>query len=169
MTVTTTGDVWILNLDMIESETGKIIEKVKVPVSEIGSSTGTFNETMVLYSKLRPYLNKVVLPDGPGYATNELVPMQPDETKLKREFLASLLRSDEFVTYAKHISGGTQMPRMPMNAIRKFECILPPIEMQNDFICLLRQSDKSKSYVTNYNVDKLMNNMLWHEFSARKE
>lgn len=136
--------VWILNLDMIESGTGVIIEKVMLPPSEIGSSTGTFNEEMVLYSKLRPYLNKVALPDGPGYATNELVPMLPNKTKLRREFLAALLRGDAFVSYAVHISGGAQMPRMPVKALKSFKCILPPLDEQDTFIKISKQIDKTK-------------------------
>ena len=65
---------WLLNLDMVESNTGKIIDYLYVPKEEIGASTVTFDTDNVLYSKLRPYLNKVVLPDRPGYATSEMLP-----------------------------------------------------------------------------------------------
>ena len=64
---------WLLNLDMIESNTGRIISKVFVPKEEIGQSTTSFSSEYVLFSKLRPYLNKVVIPDAAGYATTELV------------------------------------------------------------------------------------------------
>lgn len=87
------GKQWLLNLDMVESQTGQILEKVLLPPSEIGNSTTTFNEENILYSKLRPYLNKVVIPDEPGYCTSELVTLLPDKKKLNRVFLAYLLRS----------------------------------------------------------------------------
>ena len=90
-------DVWLLNLDMIESQTGKIIDYLYVTKDEVGNSTCTFDTSNVLYSKLRPYLNKVVIPDRCGYATSELVPLQPVPSKLNREYLAYMLRSDEFV------------------------------------------------------------------------
>lgn len=141
--------VWLLNLDMIESGTGNIIEKVYVSPDEIGTSTGTFNRYMVLYSKLRPYLNKVALPDEDGVATNELVPMLPNCNLLRKEFLAALLRGDHFLSYAVHISGGAQMPRMPVKELREFKCILPPIELQDEFIKLVQQSDKSKFVAEN--------------------
>lgn len=137
--------VWWLNLDMIESNSGYLIEKVIVPRSDVGNSTSTFDNTMVLYSKLRPYLNKVFIPDDEGYATTELVGMKPDVKKLNKVFLAFLFRSDHFVHYANSLSGGAQMPRMPMKALREFKCILPPLELQNSFVELTKQADKAKS------------------------
>ena len=135
---------WWLNLDMIESYSGIVIEKVYAERSEIGSSTSTFDDTMVLYSKLRPYLNKVVVPEDFGYATTELVGLKPDSSVLNKYFLFNLLRGDDFVSYANGISGGAQMPRMPVKALREFECILPPMELQEQFVALSEQSDKSK-------------------------
>ena len=44
--------VWLLNLDMIESNSGKIIDYLYVNINDVGSSTCTFNEENVLYSKL---------------------------------------------------------------------------------------------------------------------
>ena len=68
---------WWLNLDAIESNSGRLIEKVIVSGKEIGASTSRFDDTMVLYSKLRPYLNKVMIPDDYGYSTSELVGLKP--------------------------------------------------------------------------------------------
>ena len=136
------GKVWILNLDMIESNTGKVVEKVFENDSNL-LSVAPFDEGNVLYSKLRPYLNKVVIPDGKGYATTELVPLRPNQKLLNLTFFSHLLRGDEFVTYANSISAGTKMPRMPLNDLRKFQWILPPMEKQNEFEEIARQADKS--------------------------
>ena len=138
-----TGKVWILNLDMIESNTGKVVEKVFENDSNL-LSVAPFDEGNVLYSKLRPYLNKVVIPDGKGYATTELVPLRPNQKLLNLTFFSHLLRGDDFVTYANSISTGTKMPRMPLNDLRKFQCILPPMEKQNEFEEIAHQADKSK-------------------------
>ena len=140
---------WLLNLDMIESFSGRIIEKTVVEVEKMGPSVSPFDSSMVLYSKLRPYLNKVTLPDEFGYATTELVGLKPNQKILRREFLFDILRGDEFVKYSTQISGGTQMPRMPMKELRNFECILPPIELQDEYELFVRQSDKSKFAVAN--------------------
>ena len=135
---------WWLNLDMIESFTGTIIEKVIEQKSNIGNSTAPFDNTMVMYSKLRPYLNKVTVPDAYGYATTELVGLKPDGKVLNKFFLFNLLRGDQFVKYAVGLSAGGQMPRMPMKEFRQFECILPPMELQEKFVEFYKQSDKSK-------------------------
>ena len=138
-----TGTVWILNLDMIESHTGKIIDKVYDEDTNL-LSVAPFDEGNVLYSKLRPYLNKVVIPKGKGYATTELVPLRPNQEYLNLTFFSHLLRGDDFVTYANTISSGTKMPRMPLNDLRNFQCILPPMEEQLKFEKVAEQADKSK-------------------------
>ena len=144
--VKTTGTVWLLNLDMIESNTGKVIEKVCEKDSEL-LSVAPFDEGNVLYSKLRPYLNKVVIPDGKGYATTELVPLRPKQDLLNLTFFSHLLRGDDFVNYANGIATGTKMPRMPLNDLRKFECILPPLDKQKEFESIAEQADKSESVI----------------------
>lgn len=138
-----TGTVWILNLDMIESHTGKIIDKVYDEDTNL-LSVASFDEGNVLYSKLRPYLNKVVIPKGKGYATTELVPLRPNQEYLNLTFFSHLLRGDDFVTYANTISSGTKMPRMPLNDLRNFQCILPPMEEQLKFEKVAEQADKSE-------------------------
>ena len=136
------GNVWLLNLDMIEPNTGHVIEKVYADSNSL-LSVSPFDEGNVLFSKLRPYLNKVVIPKGKGYATTELLPLRPDEKKLDKTFFSHMLRSDEFVAYANSIATGTKMPRMPLMSLRKFECILPPMEQQQQFVRLAEQFDKS--------------------------
>ena len=137
------GKIWLLNLDMIESNTGRIIEKVYEDV-ENALSVQSFDEGNVLFSKLRPYLNKVVIPDEPGMATTELVPLRPEPSKLNKVFLSHLLRGNQFVNYANDIAGGTKMPRMPLTELRNFDCILPPMDKQLEFVFIAEQVDKSK-------------------------
>ena len=135
--------VWLLNLDMVEAQTGRIIDYLYVTKDQIGNSTCGFDEGNVLYSKLRPYLNKVVVPTKKGYCTTELVPLRPS-VNLNRQFLAYLLRSDSFVSFINEKVAGAKMPRVSMNVFREFECILPPIELQNEFSSFVEQVDKSK-------------------------
>lgn len=138
---------WWLTLDMVESYSGAIIKKIYSPIEEIGKSTSPFDDTMVLYSKLRPYLNKVVVPNEYGYATTEFVGMRPNANKLNKFFLFNLLRGDDFVNYANGISIGSRMPRMPIKNLRSFKCILPPIKLQEEFVSFSAICDKSKSMI----------------------
>ena len=105
--------VWLLNLDMVEQQTGKIIDIVYIDRNELTSSTVAFDEDVVLYSKLRPNLNKVVLPDRKGYATSEMLPLKPN-VKICREYLAWFLRSPAFVEYAVGKVAGAKMPRLEL-------------------------------------------------------
>lgn len=136
--------VWLLNLDMVESQTGRIINYNIVSKDEIGGSVCTFDENNVLYSKLRPYLNKVVIPDGKGYATSELVPLRPDPKIINRIYLAYLLRSNEFVEMIKEKVAGAKMPRVSMSDFREFNVPVPPLELQNQFASFVEEIDKSR-------------------------
>ena len=139
--------VWLLNLDMVESQTGRIINYNIVSKDEIGGSVCTFDENNVLYSKLRPYLNKVVIPDGKGYATSELVPLRPDLKIINRIYLAYLLRSNEFVEMIKEKVAGAKMPRVSMSDFREFNVPVPPLELQNQFASFVEEIDKSRSRI----------------------
>ena len=139
--------VWLLNLDMIEPQTGRIIDYLYVSIDEVGSSTCKFDTDNVLYSKLRPYLNKVVIPDRSGYATSELVPLRPKKSKLNRVYLAFLLRSNEFVNMINEKVAGAKMPRVSMTELKKFRVPVPPIELQNEFAEFTKQVDKSREII----------------------
>ena len=138
------GKVWLLNLDMIEAHTGDVQEEVLVGIDDIGASTVAFNRDNILYSKLRPYLNKVVYPKKTGYATSELVPLRPDINLLNKVFFTALLRSDAFVHFIREQVAGAKMPRVSMDIFKKFDVICPPIELQNQFAHFVEQTDKSK-------------------------
>lgn len=155
------GKIWLLNLDMIESNTGRIIEKVYEDV-ENALSVQSFDEGNVLFSKLRPYLNKVVIPDEPGMATTELVPLRPEPSKLHKVFLSHLLRGNQFVNYANDIAGGTKMPRMPLTELRNFDCILPPMDKQLEFVFIAEQVDKSKFELKQCieHIDKVIKSLI---------
>lgn len=141
------GKYWLLNLDMVESQTGRVVEKALFSPAEIRNSTTTFNEDNVLYSKLRPYLNKVVLPDEPGYCTSELVPLLPKKGVLNRIYLTYLLRSKFFVDYINARVAGAKMPRVTMSDFREFDVILPPIAFQESFAARIIAIDKQKKII----------------------
>lgn len=127
------GDVWNLNLDQIEPNTGRVLQKVQVTADKLGTSTFAFQAGTVLYSKLRPYLNKVVVADADGFATTELVPLNCIETLIKPAFLAYFLRSKRFVDFATETVAGAKMPRMIMDAFWSYKLPLPPTSLQVSF------------------------------------
>lgn len=121
---------WLLNLDMVESNTGHIYERLYVPFDKIGTSTIAFDTNNVLYSKLRPYLNKVVIPDCPGYATSEMLPLKPYKNYITREYLTYFLRSPKFVAYINEKTSGAKMPRANSSDLKSVEIECPTLENQ---------------------------------------
>ena len=129
--VSDTDQYWLLNLDVVESNTGKVLEYVYVDNSRIGASTVSFDQRNVLYSKLRPYLNKVVVPDKAGYATSEMLPLRPNEQIITRDYLSYFLRSPYFVKYINGKASGAKMPRANITDLKAVEIECPSIMEQN--------------------------------------
>ena len=124
-------EVWLLNLDKVESSTGAVLDYLYVPADSVGTSTCRFDTTNVLYSKLRPYLNKVVMPERDGYATSEMLPLRPSPDRLTREYLTIFLRSPQFVEYISSKVSGAKMPRANTTALMQTRIPLPSIAEQN--------------------------------------
>lgn len=116
--------VWNLSLEDIESVTGRVLDRKTCRVEELGSAKCVFDERHVLYSKLRPYLNKVVLPDSSGVGTSELIPLLPND-RVDREFLAFYLRSPKFLDFAKANTRGANLPRIAMTELWAHRIPLP--------------------------------------------
>jgi type I restriction enzyme, S subunit len=134
-------EVWNLNLDQIEPHTGRVLSKCMLNASETGPSTYAFDRGTVLYSKLRPYLNKVVVADDDGVATTELVPLRCDESRLNAHYLAHFLRGPDFLQFATNVVAGAKMPRMVMSAFWRFPVPVPPIPEQRRIAAILDQAD----------------------------
>lgn len=122
----------------IESGTGTYSGPHPTDGRELGSSKYLFTSEHVLYCKLRPYLNKVVLPHTDGVCSTELVPLRPGP-KLLREFLAIYLRLPSFVATAVQKSQGTKMPRFGPELMKQEVMIVPPLQLQQSFCMQVSQ------------------------------
>lgn len=133
--------VWSLNLDQVESNSGRILSRVMVAPEALGPSTYPFVAGTVLYSKLRPYLNKVVVADADGFATTELVPLKCDADRVLPSYLAHYLRSPEFLSFANTVVAGAKMPRMVMGEFWQYKVPLPPLPEQRRIAAILDKAD----------------------------
>ena len=141
--------VWHLSLDQIESGTGEINGKRYALASEAGTSTFCFDAGNVLYSKWRPYLNKVTIPDERGIATTELIPLRPKAEILNPRFLAYYLRSPAFVNQASHHVVGAKMPRVSMDWFWEHEIPIPLPKEQSRIVELLDEVDRLRRLCRN--------------------
>jgi type I restriction enzyme M protein len=120
-----------LGLEDIESGTGRILPNAST--HNATSTSFTFGANHVLYSKLRPYLNKVALPDLDGRCTTELIPILPLD-RMIRTYLFWLLLRQETVAVAMDGKTGTRMPRADMDLIMNMEISLPPLDVQQRIV-----------------------------------
>ncbi|WP_165310934.1 restriction endonuclease subunit S [Microbacterium protaetiae] len=96
----------------------------------------------VLFSKLRPYLNKVaVVQEAALCSTEVLVWRSNDPRVMVQDYLALVLRSDESVDYANARSNGTRMPRTSAKVMSTFPLSLPPLADQRRVVDLIAAVD----------------------------
>ena len=146
------SDLYYLGVEDIEKDTGKILSKAKVSDVEIKSSKKLFTDENVLYSRIRPNLNKVALPDFSGLISTEVYVLECSD-KINKYFLTHVLRSNRFVKYAMLNSTGANFPRVSQQAIEGYSLYLPPIEKQNLFAAFVEKIEKQKQILNDSLVE----------------
>jgi type I restriction enzyme S subunit len=126
-----------VGLEHIESHTGRFIGSTE-PIT-VKSSTFKFSSDHVLYGRLRPYLNKVMLPDFTGHCSTEIFPLKP-HPGLSREFLQYWFLMDATVEQIDATSTGARMPRANMNTVLDFKFPLPPLSEQRRIVGILDEA-----------------------------
>ena len=124
---------WILDLEDIEKDSGVVLQKVRQGERNAGSTKHRFHKGQVLYSKLRPYLNKVVLADEDGYCTSEILPLE-FERNILPQYARYFLMSPAFLRYANKCSYGVKMPRLGTADGKKAIISVPPVKEQKRII-----------------------------------
>ena len=127
---------WNLDLEDIEKESGTILRKKRKTASESGSTKHIFSAGMVLYSKLRPYLNKVVAADEGGVCSSEILPL--DFGQLNSEYAQLALMEPGFVEYAKECSYGVKMPRLGTEDGKQWLVAIPPLPEQHRIVAAFK-------------------------------
>ena len=104
-------ELWLLELEDVEKDSGRLLVRVTASERESKSTKSEFCVDDILYGKLRPYLNKVLVADVPGYSTTEIVALRPF-LPLCSTYCALALRRPDFVGYVTRLGQGTKMPRL---------------------------------------------------------
>jgi|APSaa5957512535_1039671.scaffolds.fasta_scaffold12769_2 restriction endonuclease S subunit len=122
-----------LGLECIEKTTGNILDIMTVMNGELKSNKFWFDESHILYGKLRPYLNKVALPCFDGICSTDIIPIQPILSETNRAFISYILKNKCFVSFAHERSSGANLPRISPKEVQSFLTIKPPLTLQNRF------------------------------------
>jgi type I restriction enzyme S subunit len=177
--VTTFGDISILDAkmvdpreeeyldllhigpDRIEKNTGKLLPALTAREERLISKKFLFDDQYILYSKIRPYLRKVAVPDFRAICSADMYPIKPVTGKVTREFLWSLLLSDYFDNYVLSLPARANIPKLNKTELAAFEFSLPDFIKVEKFTEIVKKSFKRSVNVENsFTESEAMFNVL---------
>jgi type I restriction enzyme S subunit len=97
------------------------------------SGKNRFNEHDILYSKIRPYLNKVALSDRSGICSADMYVIRPEPKKSVAQFLKMLLMGSDFLSYAETCSNRANIPKINRKQLEAYKFYCPSMELQQEF------------------------------------
>ena len=120
---------WVLDLEDIEKDSGRVLQKKAMRETQSKSDKHSFYKGNVLYSKLRPYLNKVIVADDDGYCTTEILAFDFGQY-IVAQYAQIYLMSPYFVDYAMAGAYGVKMPRIGSTRGNAALMPIPPFNEQ---------------------------------------
>ena len=133
-----------IGIDSIVSGTGELKGYRTVAEDNVISGKYPFTAEHIIYSKIRPNLNKVALPDFEGVCSADAYPILPKKEVCNRVFLAHVMRSDFFLNQILGFSTRSNMPKVNKSQLAHFRTPMPPLGMQLAFADFVSQVDKSE-------------------------
>lgn len=123
------NDTWVLDLEDIEKTTSNLLCKIRFNERNSLSTKSVFKTGDVLYSKLRPYLDKVIIADEDGVCTTEILPLKC-YAELNPNYLKYALKRADFLKYVNSVTKGMKMPRLGTKEGQLALIPLPPLTEQ---------------------------------------
>ena len=135
-----------VGIDSIEKGTGRLFGYRTIAEDGVTSGKYLFTEKHIIYSKIRPNLNKVALPKFAGLCSADAYPILVKSDICTKEYLGYTMRSDFFLDYILAFSNRTNLPKVNKKQVEGFSLPVPPLILQQQFTDFIRQTDKSKYY-----------------------
>lgn len=126
-------DTWVLELEDVEKNTSKLLKKVRFSERAFKSTKNQFHPEDVIYGKLRPYLDKVLIADENGVCTTEMIPVRAYRD-LTPGYLRLVMKSPYFINYANDSTHGMNLPRMGTDKARAVLFPLAPLFEQHRIV-----------------------------------
>ena len=131
-------EMWSLDLEDIEKGSGRIIERKRAGDRKITGDKVCFKAGDILYSKLRPYLLKILIVDDEGICTPELVPFTT-YGNISSKYLMWVLKSPHVDFIINTVTYGVKMPRVGTDTMLNLLVPLPPIEEQKRIVAKIEE------------------------------
>lgn len=121
--------------DSIEKDSGKIIKIKTVAEANIDSDNHRFYKGQILYSKIRPLLNKVTIAPDDGLCSADMYPISTEE---KTEFIKYYMLSKAFLSSVKNIvADRVKMPKINQDELKETRFVIPPLPEQEAIVTYL--------------------------------
>ena len=133
-----TDDLWSLDLEDIEKESGKIINTCRASKRKISGDKLLFRKGQVLYSKLRPYLKKILVAPDSGICSSEIVPFNL-YGNINAQYVVYYLKSPYADFVVNSVTYGVKMPRVGTDTMIELLIPLPPLAEQKRIVAKLEQ------------------------------
>ncbi len=131
-------EMWSLDLEDIEKGTGRVLKKCFAKDRIIRGEKVCFTKGNILYSKLRPYLLKILIADDDGITTPELVPFNFYGDSYQQFFLW-YLKSPYVDSIVNSESYGVKMPRVGTDTMLQLLVPLPPLAEQKRIVAKINE------------------------------
>jgi len=128
-----TEDMWSLDLEDIEKESGRIINYCFASERKIVGDKVKFYKGQILYSKLRPYLKKILVAPNSGICSSEMVPFVA-YGNIDPQYLVYVLKSPHVDFTINSVTYGVKMPRVGTDTMDNLLVPLPPLAEQKRIV-----------------------------------
>lgn len=130
-----------LGLEHVLPVTGDLADGYQpVEGKEVLSRCKVFRRGDILYGRLRPSLNKVIMADGAipeGICSGEFYVLIPEAARILPHFTRALLASRYVQDVVKSMTSGSALPRLALEDLLDIKIPLPPLDTQRQYEELL--------------------------------
>lgn len=131
-------DMWSLDLEDIEKESGNIINICKASERKISGDKVQFHKGQILYSKLRPYLKKILVAPNDGICSSEMVPFNL-YGDIDAQYVVYFLKSPSVDFIINSVTYGVKMPRVGTDTMIELLFPLPPLAEQKRIVVKIEE------------------------------
>jgi|SRR5690606_2613030 len=149
----------------IERDSGRLIDYKLVKDENIKSGKYIFTSDHIIYSKIRPNLNKVALPTFEGLCSADSYPLLPTQNSNKY-FFSYLLRSDHFLDFISSFSNRANIPKVNKEQLNKYFGIAPPLALQETFAKKIELINQLKAQTNAEKSEELFQSLLQRAFKG---
>lgn len=123
--------------DSIESNTGKLVKTETAGAQAVRGPVYEYKGERLLYSKIRPYLNKLTVVDIHGYCSSDMYPLARNPDKVEMSYLSTYMLSAAFNDAIRGHYERASIPKINQSQLFGTKIPLPSLETQRAIVAEL--------------------------------